>query len=72
MAKESFSHMIDDLGRVLLPKELRNELGWDTGDTLSLCSVNGTVVMSIEKGDNPESDCGDYRVNDNKAHVQVH
>ncbi|MCL2362798.1 MAG: AbrB/MazE/SpoVT family DNA-binding domain-containing protein [Defluviitaleaceae bacterium] len=32
----SFSHKIDALNRVLLPKELLAMLGWERGDTLSL------------------------------------
>jgi len=49
MTKEGFSHKIDDLGRVLLPNELRKEVDWEIGDTISLCRVSGTVVMSLEK-----------------------
>ena len=59
MAKENFLHKIDDLGRVLLPKELRSELGWDTGDILSLCPVSGTLVMILEKMEGSEQDCDD-------------
>ena len=50
-------HKIDDLGRVLLPKRLRDELGWEIGDTLSLNPENGTMVLSLEEKKN--SDCGD-------------
>jgi len=54
MAKEGFLHKIDDLGRVLLPKELRKELCWDIGDTLSLCRVSGVMVVSLGKKKHPE------------------
>jgi len=50
MAKEKHKHKIDDLGRVLLPKELRKAVGWDIGDTLSLCHVSDTLVLSLEEG----------------------
>jgi len=59
VAKENCLHKIDDLGRILLPKELRKELGWDIGDILSLCPVSGTVVMSLEKTEESEPDCND-------------
>ena len=49
MTKENYLHKIDDLGRVLLPKELRKELDWDISDTLSLCRVGSTIVMSLEE-----------------------
>jgi len=50
MANETYKHKIDDLGRVLLPIELRKSVGWDIGDTLSLCRVSGTIVLSLEEG----------------------
>ena len=57
MAKKDFTHKIDDLGRVLVPQALRQELGWEIGDTLSLCRLKDTVVMSLEekKDLNPDS-----------------
>jgi len=57
MAKEEHKHKIDDLGRVLLPKELRQAVGWSIGDTLSLCHVSGTIVLSMEE--NNPSDAGE-------------
>lgn len=30
------SHKIDELGRVVLPIELRNLLGWESGDSLAV------------------------------------
>jgi len=49
MANQEYKHKIDDLGRVLLPKELRQAAGWEIGDTLSLCRVSGTIVLSMEE-----------------------
>ena len=57
MTKDRFSHKIDDLGRLLMPNELRNELGWETGDTLSLCRLKDTVVVSLEKKKGLGQDC---------------
>jgi len=54
MANEMYKHKIDDLGRILLPKELRSTLGWEIDDTLSLCRVSGTIVLSLEEGDTSE------------------
>ena len=61
MTKEKHVHKIDDLGRVLLPKELRTEMCWDIGDTLSLSRVSGAVVISLEERENTEVDCGDNK-----------
>ena len=55
MTKEKFLHKIDDLGRILLPKELREDLGWDIADTISLVRVSGTVVISLEEKSITES-----------------
>jgi len=51
MVNVEHKHKIDDLGRVLLPKELRSTVGWEIGDTLSLCRVSGTIVLSLEERD---------------------
>jgi len=55
MTNEKYNHKIDDLGRLLLPKELRSILGWEIGDTLSLCRVSGTIVLSLEEGGSAEA-----------------
>ena len=38
-------HKIDDLGRVLIPKEIRATLGWNVGNSLSLKVEDGTLVL---------------------------
>ena len=45
------SQVIDDLGRVLLPNDARKRLGWETGDTVSMCQLdaNSLVLQLIEK-----------------------
>jgi len=57
MTKEGHKHKIDDLGRVLLPRELRKDVGWDIGDILYLHRMGDTLVLSLEeKGvSNPDS-----------------
>ena len=39
------SRTIDELGRILLPNELRAKYGWDTGDTLALYYVDNNTLM---------------------------
>ena len=50
------SQVIDDLGRVLLPNEARKRLGWETGDTVSMCQLdaNTLVLQLLEKGTLPK------------------
>jgi len=38
---------IDELGRIILPKELRQQQGWGTGDEISLSSANDTIVLQL-------------------------
>jgi AbrB family looped-hinge helix DNA binding protein len=40
---------IDDLGRVVIPKALRRELGIEEGDPLELCVVDGGVLFTKYK-----------------------
>ena len=39
------SRTIDELGRILLPNELRAKYGWDAGDTLALYYVDNNTLM---------------------------
>jgi len=36
---------IDDIGRILLPKELRQEKGWHKGTKVAICINNDTIVL---------------------------
>jgi len=38
-----FSSKIDDLGRILFPKELRQRLGWNRGDIVSITHAEETA-----------------------------
>jgi len=53
-----FSHKIDDLGRILIPAELRNSLGWVKGDTITLNYTNGLVVLSKKEREQECFCCG--------------
>ena len=42
------SNTIDDLCRIILPKELRQKQNWTTGDKLSFnLTEDGTVIMKL-------------------------
>jgi len=36
---------IDDLGRVIIPNGLREELGWNIRDEIEIYKENDTIVM---------------------------
>ena len=36
---------MDPLGRVVIPKELRDELGMNTGDPIEIARQNGTIIL---------------------------
>jgi len=50
------SHIIDGLGRILLPSDARKGLGWETGDTVSMLQLDAnTLVLQLsEKGSVPK------------------
>ena len=37
---------IDELGRVLIPKEAREAKGWDTGTAVAIYIDNDTIVLN--------------------------
>ena len=39
------SRPLDALGRVVIPKEIRDSLEWDTGDTISIYVDGDSVVL---------------------------
>ena len=46
---------IDELGRVVLPSELRKKLKWGTGDSVSVMERDGDVIFKFfEKCDGPK------------------
>jgi len=36
---------IDKLGRVVLPKEMRNQLGWNTNDSLYVHILDNSIIL---------------------------
>jgi len=47
------SRTIDELGRIVLPSELRKEPGWDTGDKVAAYYVNETtLILQVPKKQN--------------------
>jgi len=53
--KLEHKHKIDELGRILIPKQLRAELGASTGDTLVITYEDGVATMRLGEG-NPDDD----------------
>lgn len=45
MANNGIVRRIDDLGRVVIPKEIRRNMGLNDGDALEICYNNGTVSI---------------------------
>ena len=41
------SQRIDGLGRILLPKGLREGLGWECGDVLSIRKEGGKLILQL-------------------------
>jgi len=44
---------IDELGRIIVPKEVRQAKGWETGDKINFYDYNGIIVMETDN-QNPE------------------
>jgi len=47
---------IDDLGRVLIPRDLRQSLDWKIGDNLSFRRIDDVIALRIAKADK-KSEC---------------
>ena len=45
------SRLVDELGRITIPSQLRKELEINTGDKISLTAVSTIVVMEKATGD---------------------
>ncbi|MCL2528300.1 MAG: AbrB/MazE/SpoVT family DNA-binding domain-containing protein [Defluviitaleaceae bacterium] len=43
--KIEFTHIIDELGRILIPAELREAAGWDAGDAITLNHSYGVITL---------------------------
>jgi len=40
---------IDKLGRIVIPSELREELGWKEHDVIEIYRENDTIVMQLQE-----------------------
>ena len=49
---------IDDLGRVVLPKEFRSKYGWGEGATVAIYQANGVLIMELAKNSPRCTSCG--------------
>jgi len=36
---------VDELGRAIVPKEVRQLKGWKAGDKITFCNYNGIIVL---------------------------
>lgn len=36
---------IDDLGRIVIPKDFREQLGIKEGDQMEICVINGIILI---------------------------
>ncbi|MCL2362712.1 MAG: AbrB/MazE/SpoVT family DNA-binding domain-containing protein [Defluviitaleaceae bacterium] len=46
-----YTRKIDELGRIVIPQSLRQTLGWEMGDTLSLYCTDDATALCIMKVD---------------------
>ena len=37
---------IDSVGRIVIPMELRNSLGWKSNDEIELCEQDGKLILT--------------------------
>lgn len=37
---------IDSVGRIVIPMELRNSLGWKSNDEIELCEQDGSLILT--------------------------
>ena len=40
---------VDDLGRIVMPTELRKKLGWATGNSVSIKENDGVVILRLSE-----------------------
>ena len=50
MKTTGVSRFIDELGRIVIPKSMRNKLGIKNGDPLEFRLENGSIVITPDKG----------------------
>ena len=50
MKATGVSRCIDELGRIVIPKSMRNKLGINRGDPLEFRLEDGSIVITPDKG----------------------
>jgi len=40
---------IDELGRIVIPSELRKQLGWKKGDAVLISSNDGKIIITLSE-----------------------
>ena len=45
--ENQYLHKIDGLGRILLPREVREGLGWETGDILGMRKEDSKLILQL-------------------------
>ena len=60
----TYTCRIDELGRIVLPRELRKKLGWSLRDTLLLRIDDDTIILKLSKKDLMPNDifCGAHEL----------
>ena len=53
MKTTGVSRCIDELGRIVIPKSMRNKLGIKNGDPLEFCLENGSIIITPGKSKCP-------------------
>ena len=56
MKATGFLRRIDDLGRLVIPKEIRSKLNIREGDQLEICADSDRVILTLYKPFNDMSD----------------
>ena len=56
MKATGFLRRIDDLGRLVIPKEIRSKLNIREGDQLEICADSDRVILTLYKPCNDMSD----------------
>lgn len=51
-----FDRVLDDLGRISIPKEIRRALGWRADDTIQLCADDDCVKIGKRIETNDDND----------------
>jgi len=47
--EQKFTATIDELGRIVLKKDIRSTLDWETGDKITMSlGENGTIILQLE------------------------